>query len=912
MRLRILPIILLLWLLPSSALAQDYTCTQATTTSGFTLACKPAKTATPTRTPVATATPTKTLTPPPTATNTPTKTPTATATATPVPAPVTPVTTAILNVPLLDVPAGDPALDANQWEMTWLGNVSAGDNYISVRLIGNTDGLRLRLQAIDRSLTNTDAVTVTLNGVQLATWNIEQRGNGPDDLRGWSASTGVIPWTTFGGVPTVGAAWPLTIQRIDADTGAATTQATWDGTVHWGAPTYASERTATYVDIPLTGDAMLGGGTDCGDRYDYPLYFPGWGTRNWGNDPFAMVENQWDVADWPCSNKWVTKWDLPALPDGATVVGAELVAQMFGQMGYGCGYCDDGTKDTIWQAYQVPTTWSEASVNWDTAPPFAENVSRTLVRPVPDAPAWDGNPIEYAFDVGEIVRRAYQAGDGAASALFATSAGQYHSGKYFYSREGAIPPYVRIYYRTSASPTPSATATPFPTDTATATPRPTETATLTPTRTPTATSTTASSPTPVATATQVPTTGSFYYVSPNGLDSNPGAIVAPWATFNRAWQTLQPGDTLIVMDGTYKQVLWPNVRDGQPGKPIAVKAMHDGQATIDAQGGAVAIKLGESWPGPIGNYFVIEGLIARNAEDVILIYGHHNTLRRVSAYDADTNSNSSIITIAWTNNVLLEDVIAAGTGRKNILIFTAYDVTVRRAFVQWTRWDGAEFCQAGWPAGNGINPYSSNNILVENSIATGPFGARAINLTNQSETTVNQGNRILGSMAIGTYKQPDGSMYVYPLPSNPCNYTNPPVHYPGNRAGMGEITQGPQVNPVWRDVLITGFAQEGFINAKPFGPGATGVVLDHATIYNNDLAGNGSREFVDEVGTVTVTNSKIEGTAYQGEGARLQYRYVDGVLTADPLWPWPMQDRAMAELGIDVTAKAQTAIGGGK
>ena len=39
-----------------------------------------------------------------------------------------------------------------------------------------------------------------------------------------------------------------------------------------------------------------------------------------------------------------------------------------------------------------------------------------------------------------------------------------------------------------------------------------------------------------------------------------------------------------------------------------------------------------------------------------------------------------------------------------------------------------------------------------------------------------------------------------------------------------------------------------------------------------------------------------------GEGARLTYQYVNGVMTTDPLWPWPMEGRIQAELGISVTA----------
>ena len=43
-----------------------------------------------------------------------------------------------------------------------------------------------------------------------------------------------------------------------------------------------------------------------------------------------------------------------------------------------------------------------------------------------------------------------------------------------------------------------------------------------------------------------------YYISPNGNDSNSGTSQsAPLKTFNNAWQKIQPGDTLYLLDGTY-------------------------------------------------------------------------------------------------------------------------------------------------------------------------------------------------------------------------------------------------------------------------------------------------------------------------------------------------------------------------
>ena len=51
---------------------------------------------------------------------------------------------------------------------------------------------------------------------------------------------------------------------------------------------------------------------------------------------------------------------------------------------------------------------------------------------------------------------------------------------------------------------------------------------------------------------------STYYISPNGSDSNSGTSeTTPWATFDHAWQYLYPSDTLILLDGVYRQTLIP-------------------------------------------------------------------------------------------------------------------------------------------------------------------------------------------------------------------------------------------------------------------------------------------------------------------------------------------------------------------
>jgi len=72
----------------------------------------------------------------------------------------------------------------------------------------------------------------------------------------------------------------------------------------------------------------------------------------------------------------------------------------------------------------------------------------------------------------------------------------------------------------------------------------------------------------------------LYYVSNSGLDSNPGTLSHPFQSIQHAALVAQPGDTVLVLSGTYYETVTP-ARSGVPGKTINFEA-YDGEAvTID-------------------------------------------------------------------------------------------------------------------------------------------------------------------------------------------------------------------------------------------------------------------------------------------------------------------------------------------
>ncbi len=74
---------------------------------------------------------------------------------------------------------------------------------------------------------------------------------------------------------------------------------------------------------------------------------------------------------------------------------------------------------------------------------------------------------------------------------------------------------------------------------------------------------------------------STWYVSTAGDNANPGTLASPFATIARGMDAAQPGDTVLLRSGTYRETLSP-VRSGLPGQPITVRSYSGESVYISA------------------------------------------------------------------------------------------------------------------------------------------------------------------------------------------------------------------------------------------------------------------------------------------------------------------------------------------
>lgn len=268
---------------------------------------------------------------------------------------------------------------------------------------------------------------------------------------GW-AITYNIPFSSLGlsGAPASGSDWGMGLYVYDRDDASGTpipsktwpTDANSNQPSSWGRLSFGFSPTSkanlapsgsTTLRNGLNGvvvkDGMVGGQFNCGEDY-YQNTWELWGNANYFQSPKIIVQNQFNLADWPCFSKYFLTFPLDSLPDGAQILSAELTMYHWGNS----GMPGDVVPASLLQVLTVASDWDPATLTWNNAPLALENVSQTWVEPLPMG--IDPTQVPITWDITGAVAETYAKGTPLRLAIYSADVGQ-HSGKYFYSSYSA-------------------------------------------------------------------------------------------------------------------------------------------------------------------------------------------------------------------------------------------------------------------------------------------------------------------------------------------------------------------------------------------------------------------------------------------------------------------------------------------
>jgi hypothetical protein len=419
------------------------------------------------------------------------------------------------------------------------------------------------------------------------------------------------------------------------------------------------------------------------------------------------------------------------------------------------------------------------------------------------------------------------------------------------------------------------------------------------------------------------TVGCNYYASPTGT-GNGLSQSSPFKVGN-FWSVAKPGSVLCLLDGTYtgssSTITPPQNLKGMSGSPITVRALSDGKVLINGQGTQPPIML------YFNDWFVIEGINACCSNQSVIHLGssHNNIIRRVAAWDA-ADGNTSVFGVHSSTRNLLEDVAGWGIARKIFQFSQGGNfTTVRRA---WGRWEGSTVVG---PKTTYELVYNNYDVIAENVIGTWsgekiPYsytlldyygkpwtGSGAGTYTNYSVDQPHAIFDVVGNFTDGYSRNARAQLLGSIAYLNPTDKSQPDQLVFGTQLDYAQIANTVAYIPAGLFSTKKGFGLYGINGTTATNLSARnltaigGTTSDISSVWqpSNILQGASASS------VFTTGDNVFSGT----RGAKICYRYQNGTLTTQPLWPWPMNQRIKEALvmsgrsTVDVTATIESIFG---
>jgi hypothetical protein len=342
----------------------------------------------------------------------------------------------------------------------------------------------------------------------------------------------------------------------------------------------------------------------------------------------------------------------------------------------------------------------------------------------------------------------------------------------------------------------------------------------------------------------------------------------------------QPGQTLCIGTGAYGRLHTPTSLIGTDSQRITIRALTDGQVSMDGTGSYAALDLQ-------GQYVNVEGInFIGTISEANLVRGTHNIARRVTFLGP--------VSMAGIGDNVLEDCAVFGPGRKMVMAgadggnYSAGNI-VRRCWATWEQRTPGDSPTNTFEMG-----YSQDSVTFENLLGTRHAGATANENSPEAPFQLfrTQNSRWLGSIAYAPATSNFNAGRLMDAYGD-WGYLSGDEPHPTRNALVRDVAVVISPNHARASSVVAfGFFQEPIIGTPNTLTNVVGIAGSAGACEAPTWQGCGTiRTAATRAGLEAQLGQSI-WTALPG----ICHRVINGSQTTQPLWPWPMRQRIMDAL----------------